>query len=105
MNAGIQDGVALYYALSVVCTGQGDDSVLDQYERTRRPIAERVVAFTDRLTKVATQRTPGRRALRNAMLGLVGHIPAIPRLLATELAGLRFAISASSGYYQRHRGA
>ena len=72
MNAGIQDGVALGYALSVVCTGQGDDSVLDQYERTHRSIAERVVAFTDRLTKVATQRTPGRRALRNAMiLGLL----------------------------------
>jgi len=89
MNTGIQDAVALGHALVAVCTGQASASLLDQYERTRRPIAERVVAFTDRMTRVATQRTPRRRAMRNAMIGLIGRIPAIPRLLATELAGLR----------------
>jgi 2-polyprenyl-6-methoxyphenol hydroxylase-like FAD-dependent oxidoreductase len=89
MNTGIQDAVALGHVLVAVCAGQGDASLLDQYEQTRRPIAERVVAFTDRMTSVATQRTPRRRAMRNAMIGIIGRIPAVPRLLATELAGLR----------------
>jgi hypothetical protein len=29
--------------------------------------------------------------MRNAMIGVIGRIPAIPRLLATELAGLHQA--------------
>jgi 2-polyprenyl-6-methoxyphenol hydroxylase-like FAD-dependent oxidoreductase len=89
MNTGIQDAVALGHVLVAVCAGQGDASLLDQYEQTRRPIAEHVVAFTDRMTSVATQRTPRRRAMRNAMISIIGRIPAVPRLLATELAGLR----------------
>ncbi len=55
----------------------------------RRPVAQRVVAFTDRMTKAATLRGYASRRLRNTMLGLLGHVPPITRRLATELAGLR----------------
>jgi 2-polyprenyl-6-methoxyphenol hydroxylase-like FAD-dependent oxidoreductase len=87
MNTGIQDGVALGHALAAALGGRADESQLDLYERARRPVAERVVAFTDRMTRVATLRNPRSRAVRNAMIGLIGRIPAASRWLATELAG------------------
>ena len=88
MNTGIQDAISLGHALVAVCQGSSDASLLDRYETSRRPVAKRVVAFTDRMTTVATQRTPRRRAMRNALISVVGRIPALPRFLATELAGL-----------------
>ena len=53
MNLGIQDAVALADALSAVLAG-GADSLLDEYSAARRPIAQSVVAMTDRLTRLAT---------------------------------------------------
>jgi len=89
MNTGIQDGVALGHALAAVIGGRADESQLDSYERTRRPVAARVVAFTDRMTRMATLRTPRSRAARNAMIRVIGRMPPVRRWLATELAGLR----------------
>jgi 2-polyprenyl-6-methoxyphenol hydroxylase-like FAD-dependent oxidoreductase len=89
MNTGIQDGIALGHALSELLAGRADDSALDRYESTRRPAAKRVVAFTDRMTKMATLRQRRARAVRNAMIGVVGRVPPVVRNLATELAGLR----------------
>jgi 2-polyprenyl-6-methoxyphenol hydroxylase-like FAD-dependent oxidoreductase len=88
MNIGIQDGVALGRLLATAIRA-GDDRVLDDYERARRPVAERVVAFTDRMTRMATIKSRRGRALRNAAIGLVGRVPALPRALPTQLAGLR----------------
>lgn len=87
MNTGIQDAVVLGKALTRAL-GTGDERALEAYEQARKPVAERVVAFTDRMTRVATLRSRRARALRNAAIGMVGHIPAIPRAIATELAGL-----------------
>jgi 2-polyprenyl-6-methoxyphenol hydroxylase-like FAD-dependent oxidoreductase len=89
MNTGIQDAVVLGRALSAVLGGRADESELDTYERTRRPVAQRVVAFTDRMTGMATLRTPRSRAARNALVGVIGRIPILRRWLATELSGLR----------------
>jgi 2-polyprenyl-6-methoxyphenol hydroxylase-like FAD-dependent oxidoreductase len=50
MNTGIQDGVALGCALAA--------GRVEEYEGRRRPVATDVVAFTDRMTKVATARNP-----------------------------------------------
>jgi len=82
MNTGIQDGYALGQAIA---TGQ-----LDSYEAQRRPIAERVVAFTDRMTKIATTRSRTVRAVRDAALSALGHVPAFRTRLATELAELNY---------------
>ncbi len=90
MNTGIQDGIALGHALARVLSGGAGDRALDEYERTRRPVAQRVVSLTDRLTRVATVRGRGLRAARNAALSLAGRIPAFRRGLATELAELRY---------------
>jgi 2-polyprenyl-6-methoxyphenol hydroxylase-like FAD-dependent oxidoreductase len=91
MNTGIQDAIALGHALTAVLRDGADEARLDEYERARRPVAERVVAFTDRMTRVATLRSGRSRAVRNALLGAVGRIGAARRRLATELAGLRTA--------------
>jgi 2-polyprenyl-6-methoxyphenol hydroxylase-like FAD-dependent oxidoreductase len=88
MNTGIQDAFTLARELRRLVL-DGDDTALDTYERIRRPVAERVVAFTDRMTRMATLRGKRRQALRNLALGLASRVPAMPRRLATELSGLR----------------
>jgi 2-polyprenyl-6-methoxyphenol hydroxylase-like FAD-dependent oxidoreductase len=82
MNTGIQDGYALGRAFA---TGQ-----LDGYEAQRRPVAQRVVAFTDRMTKMGTTRSPAVRGARNTVLPLLGRLPAFRTKLATELAELNY---------------
>jgi 2-polyprenyl-6-methoxyphenol hydroxylase-like FAD-dependent oxidoreductase len=86
MNLGIQDAVALADALANVLAG-GQDSLLDEYSATRRPIAQQVVELTDRLTKLATL-PRALRPVRNVALGIIGRIPPITRALASRLSGL-----------------
>lgn len=90
MNIGIQDAVALGHALAAVLAGRADGSRLDEYARSRRPVAERVVALTDRMTRAATLRGRRARSLRNGVIGMIGRIPALRRQLAIELAELRY---------------
>jgi 2-polyprenyl-6-methoxyphenol hydroxylase-like FAD-dependent oxidoreductase len=90
MNTGIQDAVVLGHALAAVLSGAAGDRALDEYEKARRPVAERVVSLTDRLTRAATVRGRGLRAVRNAALHLAGQIPAFRRGLTTELSELRY---------------
>ncbi|WP_053681436.1 FAD-dependent oxidoreductase [Streptomyces sp. WM4235] len=82
MNTGIQDGHALGRALT--------NGRLDSYEATRRPVALRVVAFTDRMTRVATTRNPVLRAVRNTALPVLGRVPVLRDRLANELAELDY---------------
>ncbi|MFD0722970.1 FAD-dependent monooxygenase [Streptomyces globosus] len=82
MNTGIQDGHALGRALAA-----GD---LDAYEARRRPVAQRVVALTDRMTRVATARGRTLRVLRNTLLPVLARIPAVRNRLARELAELDY---------------
>ncbi|MEU1626017.1 FAD-dependent oxidoreductase [Streptomyces sp. NPDC020096] len=82
MNTGIQDGYALGRALA--------EGRLDSYESRRRPVAHRVVAFTDRMTRIATVRGTAGRTARNTLLPLLGRVPAFRVRLATELAELNY---------------
>ncbi|MDT5071644.1 MAG: hypothetical protein QOH82_964 [Mycobacterium sp.] len=86
MNLGIQDAIELADALTAALDG-GSDSLLDEYSATRRPIAQQVVELTDRLTKLATL-PRALRPVRNAMLGVIGHLPPATRALASRLSGL-----------------
>ncbi len=90
MNTGIQDAVVLGHALAAVVTERADEHSLDEYERTRRPVAQHVVALTDRMTRAATLRNAGARSLRNAAIRLLGSIPAVTTRMAFELAELRY---------------
>jgi 2-polyprenyl-6-methoxyphenol hydroxylase-like FAD-dependent oxidoreductase len=87
MNTGIQDAVALGRLLARVLGGE-PDSLLDSYETTRRPVALGVVAFTDRMTRMATLRSSPARLLRNGVMRVLSKIPAVRGKLAYQLAEL-----------------
>ncbi len=81
MNTGIQDAYALGRAFA---TAQ-----LDGYEAQRRPVAQRVVAFTHRMTRIATTRNPTARAARNIALPVLARL-GLSTTIATELAELNY---------------
>lgn len=85
MNMGLLDALALADALPRALAG--DESALDAYARDRRPVAQQVVAFADRLTRLATM-PAALRGLRNALLSLAGALPPVRRRLAWRLSGL-----------------
>lgn len=89
MNTGIQDAVGLADVLVDVLKRGADPARLDDYERLRRPVAERVVTFTDRMTRLATLRTAPQRRVRNAVLSQAARLPRIRRRIAMTLSGLR----------------
>ncbi|MFI9406130.1 FAD-dependent monooxygenase [Nocardia sp. NPDC052316] len=87
MNTGIQDAATLGPLLTRVLAGE-PDTLLDTYETTRRPIALGVVAFTDRMTRMATLHPRPARALRNLAISTLTRIPAFRTALAHRLAEL-----------------
>ncbi|MGV9610612.1 FAD-dependent monooxygenase [Nocardia xishanensis] len=87
MNTGIQDAAFLGPLLARVLAGE-PQTLLDEYEATRRPVAVEVVAFTDRMTKMATLRPRIARIARNTALSTLSRIPAIRTRLAFHLAEL-----------------
>jgi 2-polyprenyl-6-methoxyphenol hydroxylase-like FAD-dependent oxidoreductase len=67
----------------------------DLPERVARPaiakrheVAANVVALTDRMTRVATMRSPTGQALRNIAVAFAGHLPPVRAALARTLADL-----------------
>jgi 2-polyprenyl-6-methoxyphenol hydroxylase-like FAD-dependent oxidoreductase len=91
MNTGMQDAVDLGHALVGVLRNGQPDSSLDAYQARRRPVAQQVVTFTDRATRVATVANPVARTARNAAIRLAGHVPAARRRIALRLAELTVA--------------
>ncbi|MGW0248185.1 FAD-dependent monooxygenase [Nocardia goodfellowii] len=88
MNTGIQDAAFLGPLLARVVRGE-PETLLDTYETTRRPVALGVVAFTDRMTRMATLRPRPARLLRNLVLSLATRIPAVRTRLAFRIAELQ----------------
>ncbi|MGW6701759.1 FAD-dependent oxidoreductase [Nocardia sp. NPDC055049] len=87
MNTGIQDAALLGSLLAKVDAGE-PDSILDTYETTRRPIALDVVAFTHRMTSMATLQSAPARTARNTAFRLLTRIPAVRAKLAYQLSEL-----------------
>ena len=85
MNVGIVDAVTLAGALIKALAGE--TAALDAYSAERRPVAQKVVAFADFLTRLATVR-PALRALRNLLLSTLARLPAFRGRLAWRLSGL-----------------
>jgi 2-polyprenyl-6-methoxyphenol hydroxylase-like FAD-dependent oxidoreductase len=88
MNTGIQDAVALAGRLADVLSDGADECILDGYEAERRPVAADVVAFTDRMTRVATVDHSAVRRIRNAALRGLNRVPAVRRTIALKLSEL-----------------
>jgi 2-polyprenyl-6-methoxyphenol hydroxylase-like FAD-dependent oxidoreductase len=87
MNTGIQDAMSLAEVLAAVMGG-AEERRLDEWAAQRHQIAEGVVTLTDRLTRIATLRSPLSRALRNAALVFAGHVPPLTGALARNIAEL-----------------
>lgn len=88
MNIGIQDAITLGARLAAVVRDGADTGTLDGYEAERRPVAAQVVAFTHRMTRVATiDHTPFRK-VRNAALRALDRVPALHPAMAMNLSEL-----------------
>jgi len=85
MNTGMQDAHNLAWKLAAVIDGRAGDGLLESYHAERRPIAEAVITFTDRLTKAATLRGSA-QSLRNAALKVISHIGPVPHAMADTAA-------------------
>ena len=86
MNLGLRDAVALSRALTEAIRTD-TDVPLTAYAVERRQVATKVLAMTDRLTKVATLPTPTQRWIRNRLIVAASKIPGIRRSAARTLAG------------------
>lgn len=85
MNTGIQDSASLAQALAGTLQ-DGVEARLDSWARDRHKIATDVVAFTDRMTRVATMKSATAQTLRNIAVAFVGHLPPVRAALARTLA-------------------
>ncbi len=81
MNTGMQDAFNLAWKLAAAVRGEGGQALLDSYHAERHPVAEKVIAFAGNLTKAGTLRG-GARVVRNAILRVVGSIPAVGEKMA-----------------------
>ncbi|MGP9537217.1 FAD-dependent monooxygenase [Brachybacterium sp. AOP43-C2-M15] len=72
MNLGIQDAVNLAWRLTAVLRGAGA-SLLDRYERERRPVADAVIDDVEGRRRLYALRHPVARAGRDVLLGLGGR--------------------------------
>jgi len=80
-DLGFQDAADLARRLAAVLTGRSDSSILDGYEKIRRPVAQRTMAFADKVSRVAALSMRPAGLLRNAVLSVIGK-RAIARSLA-----------------------
>jgi 2-polyprenyl-6-methoxyphenol hydroxylase-like FAD-dependent oxidoreductase len=90
MNTGMQDVFNLAWKLAAVIDGHGGDGLLDSYQAERRPIAESVITFSDRLSKAATLHGTAQH-VRNALLRVVSHISPVPHAMADTAAEITVA--------------
>jgi 2-polyprenyl-6-methoxyphenol hydroxylase-like FAD-dependent oxidoreductase len=81
MNTGLQDAHNLAFKLADVLQGRAGEGWLDRYEAERRPVAQTLVATTDRLFELVTSQRLSLRALRGLMIRLLAPVGvrALPR--------------------------
>src|SRR6185437_15277208 len=87
MNTGIQDAISLGNALASAF-GAGNAQSLVNWAHDRRRVARRVVRLTDRMTRAATIGNKTGQIVRNTIVELAGHVPAIRRAIAMRLSEL-----------------
>ncbi|AGL17959.1 FAD-dependent monooxygenase [Actinoplanes sp. N902-109] len=97
LNLGLQDAVNLGWKLAAAVRDPGRTSLLDSYEKERRPAAERVTMHTQAQTALIT---PGSEvtALR-VLFGELMTMPAVRAHLAAMLAGsdIRYPMGPATG--------
>jgi 2-polyprenyl-6-methoxyphenol hydroxylase-like FAD-dependent oxidoreductase len=74
MNTGLQDAHNLAFKLADAVHGRAGDEWLDRYEAERRPVAQTLVATTDRLFGFITSQRRILRALRRMIVPLLAPV-------------------------------
>lgn len=94
MNTGMQDAFNLAWKLAMAIRGDGGPALLDSYHAERHPVAEKVIEFSGMLTKAGTL-TGGAQVVRNALMRILGNIPAVATRMASvvEEIGVGYADS------------
>jgi 2-polyprenyl-6-methoxyphenol hydroxylase-like FAD-dependent oxidoreductase len=87
MNTGIQDAMSLGPALAKTLL-DGVEERIDEWAAARHQVAADVVALTDRMTRMATMKSPLGQSLRNAAVAFLGHVPPLRAKFARNLAEL-----------------
>jgi 2-polyprenyl-6-methoxyphenol hydroxylase-like FAD-dependent oxidoreductase len=89
MNTGIADAYDCATRIATVVSGGADASLLEGYERDRRPAAQEVLRFTDRMTRMAMLSNPAARLVRRVGAHTVGRLGVVQRRFAWWVTGLR----------------
>jgi 2-polyprenyl-6-methoxyphenol hydroxylase-like FAD-dependent oxidoreductase len=87
MNTGIQDAISLSGALAETLAS-GSGHALDGWAAWRHGVASDVIRLADRLTWTATIENRVGQAVRNTLVQLLGHVPAVRQTLAMRLSEL-----------------
>ena len=87
MNTGIQDSIWLAEALTSTLH-DGDETRLDAWAARRHKVATDVVTLTDRMTRLATMKSPTGQVFRNIAVAFAGHLPPVRAAVARKLAEL-----------------
>jgi 2-polyprenyl-6-methoxyphenol hydroxylase-like FAD-dependent oxidoreductase len=95
MNTGIQDAANLAWKLHEVLTGAMPEALLDSYHRERHPVVSDVVAFTGRITTLATMRDLESCRVRNEVIAVAGDAPGVVDWLALRLSQLSVGYAAA----------
>lgn len=88
LNLGIQDAFNLGWKLGGVVRGRLPENVLDTYDRERRRAAHQVTAIVDKQIAFATQRTPVKMLLRDALFVAARRAGLMDQLAAPLLSGV-----------------
>jgi 2-polyprenyl-6-methoxyphenol hydroxylase-like FAD-dependent oxidoreductase len=95
LNTGVQDAANLAWRLTEILRGGADPALLAGYHAERHPVAEHLIAFTGRLTALATLRNPTLAGLRNTVLTSVDGLPEVTGWLARQLSQLDIGYQAA----------
>jgi 2-polyprenyl-6-methoxyphenol hydroxylase-like FAD-dependent oxidoreductase len=87
INTGLQDSASLAETLAATLQ-DGDEARLDAWARKRHQIAADVVAFTDRMTRMATLKSRAAQTVRNLAVASAARLPPVRAALANALAEL-----------------
>lgn len=88
MNTGIQDAINIGWKLAAILTGNAPASLIDTYEAERLPVADHVLATTDRMMKMSELRSPVGSQLRDRVLSMITGVPKIENAMARDIAQL-----------------
>jgi 2-polyprenyl-6-methoxyphenol hydroxylase-like FAD-dependent oxidoreductase len=89
MNTGMQDAWNLGWRLALVSRGEASPALLDGYDAERRPVGEKLLAFTDRFFSLATHESRALHLVRKLVLPRV--VPWIVSSPRRRARAFRFA--------------